>query len=237
MAVDYRADEQARTDGALEELAKGELGLAGSRVVRRVGEQGIAGSVAMALSPAHRDLLDRWLRAHTPMQDRVFRTTRETLRHYKAEGLFDRDVNIPTRSVTDRFVPLTDPEAQLYERIETYISRFYDAYREAQGQKRQALGFIMTVYRRRLTSSFRAVELSLRRRLQVLREGSEASKLLDADDYGALEGSLGEEAAVDATGTTQGLAEEISELGSFLGELAQRPPNESKMEYLLNELE
>ena len=35
----------------------------------------------------------------------------------------------------------------------------------------QALGFIMTVYRRRLTSSFRAVSLSLQRRRKALAAG------------------------------------------------------------------
>ena len=53
------------------------------------------------------------------------------------------------------------------QRIETYISRYYDAYMS--GDKAQKpLGFIMTVYRRRLTSSFLAIELSLQRRLKAL---------------------------------------------------------------------
>ena len=87
MSLDYRQDGEARTDVALEVAAKERLGSAGSRPVRRVGEDGITEAAAMALNPQSRTVLDAWLRAHTPMQDRVFRTTREALRRYKAEGL------------------------------------------------------------------------------------------------------------------------------------------------------
>ncbi len=48
-------------------------------------------------------------------------------------------------------------EAELYHRIEEYIRDHYQKY-EAE---RKGLGFIMTVYRRRLTSSFYAIEQSL----------------------------------------------------------------------------
>lgn len=235
MARDYRSDPEARTDEALEDAVKEELGLAGSRPIRRIGEEGMTESSAKALSRNARTALDAWLRAHTPMRDRVFRTTRQTLRRYKAEGLIARDVNIPVREVDDRFVPLSPREEGLYGRIETYISHFYDAYREAGGEKRRALGFIMTVYRRRLTSSFRAVELSLQRRLAVLESGADLGQLFDEDDIAALEGSIDEDEA-DVAGAVHGLAEEIAELRSFLRELEKRPPNESKMEYLLGEL-
>ena len=93
----------------------------------------------------------------------------------------------------------------------------------------------LTIYRRRLTSSFRAVELSLQRRLAVLEGGADLGQLLDEDDLAALEGSVDEDES-DVAGAVQGLAEEIAELRSFLRELEKRPPNESKMEYLLGEL-
>jgi superfamily II DNA or RNA helicase len=236
MSRDYRTDVAARTDDALEAAAKDRLGLAGSRPIRQIGAEGISEPAARALSPEARTILDAWLRAHTPMRDRVFRTTRAALRQYKAAGLMAADVNIPVREIDDRFVPLTALEQDLYERIETYISRFYDAYREAAGEKRRALGFIMTVYRRRLTSSFRAVELSLQRRLAVLEGGADLGQLLDDDDLAAIEGSVDEEMG-DIEGPAHELAEEMAELRSFLQELETRPPNESKMEYLLGELE
>lgn len=236
MSRDYRLDSSARTDEALVAAAKERLGFAGSRPIRQIGEEGINVSAALALKPDSRTMLNAWLRTHTPMHDRVFRTTRDALRRYKAEGLIDAEVNIPVREIDDRFVPLDPAEQELYERIETYISRFYDAYREAGGSKRRALGFIMTVYRRRLTSSFRAVELSLKRRLEVLEGGADLEQLLDDDDRAAVEGSIDEDES-EVGGAAQGMAEEISELHSFLRELERRPPNESKMEYLLDELD
>ena len=56
-------------------------------------------------------------------------------------------------------------EGELYHRIEEYIRDHYQKY-EAE---RKGLGFIMTVYRRRLTSSFYAIQQSLERRLEFLR--------------------------------------------------------------------
>ncbi len=55
-------------------------------------------------------------------------------------------------------------EDALYRRIEEYISHFYARYEN----ERKGLGFIMTVYRRRLTSSFYAMTCSLERRLAFL---------------------------------------------------------------------
>ncbi|HJX07157.1 MAG TPA: hypothetical protein VJ736_03710 [Actinomycetota bacterium] len=52
---------------------------------------------------------------------------------------------------------MTAAEAALYGRIEGYISRYYDSYLSGPGSQKP-LGFIMTVYRRRLTSSFLAIE-------------------------------------------------------------------------------
>lgn len=58
-------------------------------------------------------------------------------------------------------------------------------YRLAQKQERKALGFLMTLYRKRLTSSFYAIRQSLQRRLDSLREGTGSS--ITCDDLGDLE--------------------------------------------------
>lgn len=103
-----------------------------------------------------------------------------------AEGILPKGVTIPAREVRDRFIPFTSAEAKLYERIERYISHFYDAYMK--GPKAQKpLGFIMTVYRRRLTSSFLAIEHSLRSRREILLGTASAQALLDPDDVAAIE--------------------------------------------------
>ncbi len=125
-------------------------------------------------------------------------------------------------------------EAALYARIERYISRYYNAYMT--GDKAQkALGFIMTVYRRRLTSSFLAIELSLTRRLNALMSKAKAIDLLTADDLGALEANVAFDLDV-LDGPALDFAHEVGELQDFLGDLKKRPPQESKMEALRDEL-
>lgn len=93
----------------------------------------------------------------------------------------------------------------------------------------------MTVYRRRLTSSFQAIERSLRRRLEVLRGNIDPGGLLDFDDIAAVEYST----VLDDNGlegSALDLAEEIGALREFLDDLAECPPDESKMSYLHQEL-
>lgn len=236
MAADYASDPNARADETLANAAKQELGPAGARPIVRIGSDGITSMAAKGLPPAARGFMDDWLRSHTPMRDRVFRTTRTKLREYKAQGLLSADTNIPHRHVDDRFIPMTPEEEHLYARIERYISRFYNKYLAAGGQAQRALGFIMTVYRRRLTSSFLAIERSLQRRRETLLAGASARALLDEDDVAALEGSDLAEVDAELSGAAEGLAREVDELDSFLAELERRPPNESKMGRLLEEL-
>jgi hypothetical protein len=234
MSADFFADPAATVDPVLEGKVKAGLGLAGSKAIRQFATAGLSRAAAQELSSAARVWMDEWLRQHTPMRDRVFRTTRTLLRRYKAAGILDPEATIPRREVRDRFVPMTAAEERLYRRIETYISRYYNAYLSGPAAQRP-LGFIMTVYRRRLTSSFLAIERSLRRRLDVLVGRASASALLDADDVAAIESSPLTDVDLDRPAKTA-LANEISELERFLAELAERPPDESKMSYLHQEL-
>jgi hypothetical protein len=167
------------------------------------------------------------------MRDRVFRTTRGLLRRYKEEGRISGEIAVPHRRVRDEFINMTDHERALYDRIETYISRYYNFFMSGPAE-RKPLGFIMTVYRRRLTSSFHAIQESLRRRLRVLREHANILELLDEDDRAVVEASdsyesLPEDIAPD-------IAEEISELTGFLQELEERPRDESKLQRLDEDL-
>lgn len=233
MAEDYFADEEARRDTAMEAAVKEQFGMAKTRAIRQMGTDGISPATARSLDQALHEPMDAWLHSHTPMRDRVFRTTRQTLRRYKADGLIPPEVNIPHREVEDRFIEMTENEQALYERIETYISRFYDKSKQASGNKRKALGFIMTVYRRRLTSSFEAVEKSLMRRLEAIE--NKGTSLLDDDDRTAAEDTLFDDESEDLV-ASEALDEEISEVKSFLAELAGRPSIETKMGRLINDL-
>jgi hypothetical protein len=235
MSADYLEDPAAALDADLESAVRREVGFAASRPIREFHRDGLTAAAADTLSADARAWLDQWLRRHTPTSDRIFRTTRKTLREYKAQGLLPPGTTIPQRSVLDRFVPMTASEAALYGRIEGYISRYYDAYLSGPGSQKP-LGFIMTVYRRRLTSSFLAIERSLQRRRKVLLERASADALLDADDLAAIEfSSLLDPDELPEVG--QNIAEEVNEIDDFLEELAKRPPDESKMQYLHNELD
>jgi SNF2 family DNA or RNA helicase len=235
MSADFFEDPSAMADEVLETKVKSDLGLAGSRPVRKFAQDGLSEAGADALSRDALVYLDEWLRRHTPTRDRIFRTTRKALRQYKVEGLLPPTTTIPQRNVIDRFIPMRSGDEQpLYDRIESYISRYYDAYLSGPGAQKP-LGFIMTVYRRRLTSSFLAIERSLQRRREVLLGRVSADGLLDPDDVSAIEFStLFEPDDLSVVGKE--IAREVAEIDDFLRDLAKRPPDESKMQYLHDEL-
>jgi hypothetical protein len=235
MSEDFFEDGAVEPDPVLTGQVKERLGLAKSKPIRDFAHNGLSSEARDYIDPEVRVWLDEWLRRHTPMRDRVFRTTRSTLRHYKETGLLDASATIPVRDVKDRFVSFTTEEQALYDRIEAYISKYYDAYMSGP-QAQKPLGFIMTVYRRRLTSSFLAIERSLQRRRDVLVGNAAASGLLDPDDVAALEYSALFDVA-NMPDVKANIANEVKELDSFLADLARRPPDESKMTYLHNELD
>lgn len=119
----------------------------------------------------------QYLTVNTPLKDLMFRHTRDTLRQYYQRGLLNRDV--PRREVQDNAITLeTHREIPLYVAVSDYVRHFY---RLAQKQNRKALGFLMTLYRKRLTSSFYAIKESLQRRLDSLITGMGSS--LTQDDF------------------------------------------------------
>lgn len=235
LSADFFADPAAHADPVLDAEVRRALGLAGSSIIRRFHQNGLTQDAAREVGSGKQHWFDEWLRTHTPMHDRVFRTTRTVLRHYKAEGLLAADATIPHRDVRDRFIPMTPDENAMYDRIETYISRYYDSYLTGPANQKP-LGFIMTIYRRRLTSSFEAIDRSLRRRREVLLGNASAQALLDPDDLATLEYSTLLDIG-DLPDAKRQLITEANELADFLSELANRPPDESKMTYLHGELE
>jgi SNF2 family DNA or RNA helicase len=123
----------------------------------------------------------QFLATNTPLKDMMFRHTRDTLREYYRLGLLEKDV--PRREVCDNAITLEpNREAELYRQVSDYVRHFY---RLAQKENRKALGFLMTLYRKRLTSSFYAIQQSLQRRLTSLIEQQGSS--LTADDLADLE--------------------------------------------------
>jgi superfamily II DNA or RNA helicase len=122
----------------------------------------------------------QYLTVNTPLKDLMFRHTRDTLRQYYKLGLLDKD--IARRIVSDNAIALEpNREVPLYQAVSDYVRHFY---RLAQKENRKALGFLMTLYRKRLTSSFYAIRESLQRRLEGIKEIpiDDLSDLDDADD-------------------------------------------------------
>ncbi|MBU1800854.1 MAG: DEAD/DEAH box helicase family protein [Actinobacteria bacterium] len=232
MLRDYFTDPQADRDADLERDIDEALGFAGAYAVTGLADNEPSADMRAQFPNDASEWMDKWLRRHTPMRDRVFRNTRKTMREYQAAGIIPETVVIPFRHVDDEFIPLAPNERRLYDRIEEYIRRHYNAYKNDQGNK--ALGFIMTVYRRRLTSSFEAIRQSLGRRLKVLEEGRSLGELLTDDDNFAVEDSLFDPEAFDVR--SDRLRDEIAELRSFLVELDTITGEDTKATQLVTDI-
>ena len=204
-------------------------------LIEKFHQISLTGSQVASRSPEARHRLDGWLRANTPLRDRLYRTSREALREYQRQGILSADQTIPRRQVDDRMIDFgTKAEAMLYQRIEDYITRYYEAYNKDKATK--PLGFIMTVYRRRLTSSLYAVYKSLERRRDALRLRASMDEMLDDDDRYTLENSLTFNPD-ELTGIAKDYGEEIAELTSFLDELESHIPTDIKVQTLVDDIE
>lgn len=191
----------------------------------RAGDPGLAERMRK-LNADERVVLDEMVRRATPIGRFVHRHTRRLLHKYRMQGLIDADV--PARRPENVWIHLREDERALYDRIEEYLGDFYRRY-EAE---RRGLGFVMTVYRRRLTSSFYAVRRSLERRLEALRGTTGnpfAPEDLDELDFGS-----GANHAEDVREELR--RSEEAYLEDFLAELSALGPD-SKLERLLGDLE
>lgn len=233
MLADYFEDPNAERDRHLDDQVTATLGFVGSWAVTELQSNPPSSEARSQMPNVTSDWMDKWLRRHNPMRDRVFRNTRTTLREYQAAGIIGDDVIIPTRHVHDAFIQLAPDERKLYDRIEEYIRRHYNSYKT--NQSNQALGFIMTIYRRRLTSSFDAIKKSLTRRLDVLEHGRSLADLLSDDDNIAGENSsLFEPDTIE--GSASRLQDEIRELRLFLKDLNKITGEDSKATQLVTDV-
>ena len=181
------------------------------------------------LGSSERSAALRLMRARTPVRRLLSRHTRTLLRRYHKEGLLAAP--IAKRRVKDCFVEMTEEERELYEAVESYISRTYG---QATGTQRTAVGFIMTVYRRRLASSCEALASTLRRRLESA-EGGVGER---AGQWN--EDLSDDELADDVMGAPEDVAKaadkalRLEEMGAIrrLMKMAERLPPDSKLEEL-----
>ncbi|OYR63959.1 helicase, partial [Halorubrum sp. E3] len=99
----------------------------------------------------------------TPVDALIHRNTRDTLRKYEQVGLLDETV--PNRDPEQRQIELTDETRRVYDRIDDYTRKFYKLAQQSDEIENRAIGFVMTTYRQRLTSSIYAISQSLQHTL------------------------------------------------------------------------
>jgi len=104
-----------------------------------------------------------WLRHGSPLARRMYRNTKETLRRYYEKGLLPDPP--PRRLVTDISF---DYAEQAERRVYNHITRYIEKRFEELEQEKPGKGFVMTIYRRRASSSPLALERSLERRREGL---------------------------------------------------------------------
>ncbi|MFC6616108.1 DEAD/DEAH box helicase [Halopenitus salinus] len=166
----------------------------------------------------------------TPVQSRIFRNTRAVLEQCQDLELLDDTV--PTRDVETKRIELGDA-APLYDQVEQYIDETYkQSQKVLTGKEKLALGFVMTTYRQRLTSSLHAIKQSLQRRMEKLDEKvedmtEEVSEL--SRDAGVTEATIDEaigQASLDAyqpssRGAADVIQAERTALQEFVDDLRQ----------------
>ena len=133
------------------------------------------GESNIMLQTRDRPAIEKVLLSGSPVTRLVSRNTREQLREYiRANNLGWR---LGTRKVEDVFVTMSDDERAAYDAVNYYISSIWNTYR---GPNRQAVGFALTIYRKRLASSFAAFRATLKNHLEQL--SSDVQSQIPYDD-------------------------------------------------------
>lgn len=174
------------------------------------------------LSAEERQAAVRIMKRWTPVAALMSRHTRALLRRYQAEGKLD--ARIATRRVADRFIEMEPAERDIYSRVEEFLR---SSYAQADQSRRNAVGFILTIYRKRLSSSFAALANSLQGRL----ERSVSDDQFDLEE-------AGEETDVDELERQERQARQILEAAGIADILADvaRLPIDTKARALRDEL-
>lgn len=189
--------------------------------------------VRRQLSPEDRQLAYRFLRTQTPVRRLVSRHTRELLRRYYQAGKMSS--RVADRMVKDQFVTMSAVEREVYDEVERYISTTYNA---AAANERNAVGFIMTIYRRRLASSFAALRATLERRLAATTNPTLQLQITedDLEDDELSEGVLADPSESEVLSKQALRREEAASLGELLAMVRDLPPD-TKLQTLRHRLE
>ena len=225
-------DTGGELDRAFAQQAQARLGLVDWQQVKELPYSRKRKARMRQLPAKGRTVAVEMARRHTPLCRYLFRNTRSLLREYARRGILKAPV--PRRDPDLVWIPMRDEEQKLYRRIEEYISGFYQKY-EAE---RKGLGFVMTVYRRRLTSSFYAVRRSLERRLDFLRGQTAPGTVAGFDEDDLEQEDLTWDISEELEEAERSrFRNEIEYVEDFLAELRGLSSNDSKVERLLADLE
>ncbi|MEI6972927.1 MAG: helicase-related protein, partial [bacterium] len=236
LATLFRASEQQY--GAASELdgrrAGATSGLQSKRIMAALRDPSVIPRRQM--DNTARAIALRLIRSRSPIGRLISRHTRDLLRRYHEAGKLATP--IASREVEDRFVPLSPEEASIYEAVENYISTTYN---QASAKEKNAVGFVMTIYRRRLASSFHALRHTLEDHLNAMSTGqAPRNSTIDEDDD---EGVGSTNADGDALSTEERTAmerqslaqEEKSDIAGLLDRIRCLPPD-TKSNRLQDEL-
>ena len=184
--------------------------------------RGAASIPRRQLSGGDRAAAVRIMKRWTPVAALMSRHTRSLLRRYQAEGKLQ--ARIAVRDVQDRFIHMEPAERDIYDRVENFIR---SAYQSADQSQRTSIGFVLTIYRKRLSSSFAALAHSLQGRLD---------RQVDDDQFDLEES--GEEVEADEVMEKEKVARRLLESAAIRDILAdlQRLPIDTKARALKDEL-
>jgi superfamily II DNA or RNA helicase len=228
LAQMFRAVERAYGEVTVAELRR--FGISSTLRARRIlnALRDRANTPRRQLETGDRKAALGLMRLNTPTNRLISRHTRAVLRRYFKEGKLSTP--IADRHVEDRFIDLSPDERSLYDAMEDYIS---STYNQATTQERNAIGFVMTIYRRRLASSFFALGQTLEAHLRAITTPGTANSQSNLDEN--LDGGVeGDEPDADETAKLEQAAlafEERSEIERLLT-LIRRLPPDTKIERL-----
>lgn len=180
------------------------------------------------LETSEREAAIHLMQAYSPIRVLISRHTRNLLRAYYQAGKLTTP--IARRQVQDEFITLSPAERQVYDAVEDYIATTYN---NAAAGDRNAIGFVMTIYRKRLASSFYALAKTLGDRLAKLQGEPDAASLAAADnlpDDDELEESLDSDEAARLETAALNL-EETADLKDLLAQV-QALPTDTKTQTL-----
>jgi SNF2 family DNA or RNA helicase len=218
--MEYLAGMFRETEASFGEVSEPEIsrllpslgGIGCRKVLRALRDK--SGIPLKRLDVPQRKAALKLLRRFSPVRYRMVRHTRNLLREYHRRGLIDTP--IATRDVRDVAFDMTGAEKAMYDALGDYIDQTYN---NASPEKRSAVGFVLTIYQRRLASSFYALQQTLSKRLanmggiteEDLSQDETSDEVMDAEEAEAL---ARESLADEERTTVRDLLKKIAKIGN-----------------------